>query len=99
MSGVVAAGGAASTIAAAQAAIAQAIKASGAIVKVSPSDFQVILNRQEGALVLIAPGNIFQPGRKYLTSYKGLAFFTRSVHPIELPGDCEVIQAQKIWVP
>jgi hypothetical protein len=60
------------------AAIAQAIKASGVLVRVEPTEFLKILSRQEEPLVVVAHGGIFRSSWQYLTSYKGLAFFTKS---------------------
>ena len=91
------AGGAAG--AAVAVAIAQATKASGVIVRVGPDDFLNILAQQEGPLVVQATGGLFSVNYQYLTSYKGLAFFTKSNVPIDLPGDVELVQAQKIWIP
>jgi hypothetical protein len=85
--------------AAAGAARAQAIKASGAIIRVEPEDFLSILRRQQEPLVVHATGGFFSTSYKYLSSYKGLAFFTKSPAPLDLPGGCEVVQAQKIWIP
>jgi hypothetical protein len=79
MSGGGAAG--ASGAAAAAAAIAQAIKASGAIVRVEPRDFLRIFEQQEAPLVVHATGGFFSTSYQYLTSYKGLAFFTKSETP------------------
>lgn len=95
------AGGAAgaSGAAAAAAAIAQAIKASGVIVRVEPGDFLAILEHQEGPLVVHAEGGVFFTNYQYLTSYKGLAFFTKSHNPISLPAGTELVQAKKIWIP
>jgi hypothetical protein len=84
---------------AAAAAIAQAIKASGAIVNVDPEDFLRILRRQQEPLVIHAIGGFFSTNYQYLTSYKGLAFFTKSPDPLDLPGGSEVVQAKKIWIP
>ena len=64
--------------AAAAAAIARAIKASGAIVQVDPEDFQRLLNENEEALVVHAPGWTLSPGHKYLMGYKGLTFYTKA---------------------
>ena len=89
----------ASAGAAAAAAVAQAIKASGAIVRVEPADFLKILERQQAPLVVQASGGFFSTSYQYLSSYKGLAFFTKSPFPLNLPGGCEVVQAQKIWIP
>jgi ABC-type branched-subunit amino acid transport system substrate-binding protein len=80
-------------------AAAQAIKASGTIVQVEPEDFRRILERSESPLVVVAPAGFFSSGFRYLTSYKGLAFFAKSDEQISLPPRTEVIQARKIWVP
>ena len=79
--------------------MAQAIKASGAIVRVEPADFLRILQRQQEPLVVHATGGIFSTSYLYLSSYKGLAFFNKSSTPLSLPSGCEVVQAQKIWIP
>lgn len=92
-----AAGGGAA--AAAMAAIAQAIKASGAIVRVEPSDFTKILSRTSRPLVVTAKGGLFKPNYQYLTAYKGLMFFTKSPTELMLPGDTEIIAAREIWIP
>ncbi len=85
--------------AAAAAAIANAIKASGTIVKVEPEDFRTIINRQQEPLVVIAEGGFFNNNYKYLTSYRGLAFYAQTADAVELPSRCEVIKAGKIWMP
>ena len=90
------AGGAA---AAAAAAIAQATKASGVIVRIEPGDFLHILEQQERPLVVHATGGFLNTSYQYLTSYKGLAFFTKSETPMNLPRDTELVQAKKIWIP
>lgn len=93
------AGATAGGAAAAAAAVAQAIKASGAIVRVEPEDFLSILQRQKEPLVVHATGGFFSTSYQYLSSYKGLAFFTKSPVPLNLASDCEIVQAQKIWIP
>jgi hypothetical protein len=85
--------------AAAAAAIALAIKASGVIVQVEPVDFIGVLQRQPGGLVVHATGGFFSTTYQYLTSYKGLAFFTKSPAPLDLPSGIELVVAKKIWVP
>lgn len=89
----------ASAAGAAAAVAAQAIKASGVIVRVEPGDFLGILQRQPGALVVHATGGFFSTNYQYLTSYKGLAFFTKSADPLDLPAGTELIQAKTIWIP
>ena len=94
------AGGAAGASgAAAAAAIAQATKASGVLVRVEPRDFLRILESQKEPLVVHATGGFFNTNYQYLASYKGLAFFTKSETPINLPRDTELVQAKKIWIP
>ena len=90
-----AAGGAA----AAAAAIAQAIKASGVLVRVQPEEFRKVIGRTKDPLVVIAEGGFFSTSYRYLAAYKGLAFFTKSPVPIDLPADAEVIAAKQIWIP
>lgn len=92
-----AAGGA--TAGAAAAAIAQALKASGTIVRVSPEEFANLVARGKAPLVVVAQGGVFRKSYRYLTSYKGLAFFTRSPQPLNLPGDAEIVAAETIWIP
>lgn len=81
------------------AAIANAVKAIGVICKVEPEDFVAILRKVEKPLVVVAEGSFFSPKRKYLTSYKGLAFYTKSADPIQFSADTEIVTCQKIWIP
>jgi hypothetical protein len=83
----------------AAAAIAQAVKASGAIVRVEPNDFLTLVGKSKSPLVVTAQGGLFGKNYQYLTSYKGLAFFTKSSIALNLPGDAEIVQSAKIWMP
>lgn len=91
--------GAAAGATAGAAAIANAIKASGAIVRVEPDEFLKLLNQNAQGLVVHAPGGFFSRSHKYLMGYKGLAFWTSTREPLPLPSTCQVIEAAKIWVP
>lgn len=91
--------GGAAIAAAAAATIAEATKASGVIVRVNPNDFLAILGRQTEPLVVHASGGFLSTSYQYLTSYKGLAFFTQSSDPISLPSSAELVHAEKIWIP
>lgn len=82
-----------------QAAIASAIKASGAIVQLEPEGFIAILQKSKDPLVVYAEGGVFSVNYQYLTSYKGLIFFTKSQNPLRLPGGAEIVNAKKIWIP
>ena len=92
-------GAEAAAIAAAKATIANAIKASGAVVRVEPVDFARILGKANQPLVVYAQGGFFSTSHQYLVSYKGLAFFTKSSDQIVLPHGTELIKANKIWIP
>ncbi|HJU87770.1 MAG TPA: hypothetical protein VJ672_00160 [Gemmatimonadaceae bacterium] len=81
------------------AAIANAIKASGLIVRVEAGDFQAIVKRAENPLIVVAPGRIITKHYNYLTSYKGIAFHTRSKVPLVFAGKHEMVMANKIWLP
>jgi hypothetical protein len=90
---------AAGAAAAAAAAIANAIKASGVVVRVDPVAFQTILRKVERPLVIYAQGGFFSTNYQYLVSYKGFAFFTKSAEPLLLPTGVETVMAAKIWLP
>ena len=92
-----AAGGAAG--AAAAAAIANAIKASGAIIRVDPDNFQKIMAKMDMPLVVRAEGGVISRKYRYLTSYKGLTFYTKSSSELRFGGDIEMVLARKIWIP
>ncbi len=81
------------------AAIANAIKATGVVVRLEPGEWLSVLKRNENALVVIAHGGILKKHFKYLTSYRGLAFFTKSDQALVLPGRAEVVTAKSISLP
>jgi hypothetical protein len=85
--------------ASAAAAIAQAIKASGILIRVEPESFLTIISKSESPLIVMAEGGVFTKNYQYLTSYKGLAFYTKTVEQIQFPNRTELIYAQKIWIP
>jgi len=93
------AGAAGVAAAGAAAAIAQAIKASGAIVRVEPQDFLTLLARADEPLVVCSQTRFFSSSYHYLTSYKGLCFYTKANEPLRLPDGCETIEARSIWIP
>jgi hypothetical protein len=84
---------------AATAAIARAVKASGAIVGMETEDFLVIVNRCEKPLVVVAPGGLLDRSFRYLVGYKGLVFHTKSKNELMLPDKAEVVHARTIWIP
>ncbi len=76
----------------------EALKAIGAIVFVEPQDFLDILTKTEKPLVVHSPGGLWTK-YKYLTSYKGLTFFTKSKEALLIPASVETITAKKIVTP
>ena len=85
--------------AAIHAAIANAIKATGVVVRLEPREWLSILKRTENPLVVIAEGGMFKTKYQYLTSYRGLAFFTKSPTALVLPGRVDVITAKSMSIP
>ena len=81
------------------AAIANAIKASGVVVRVEPEDFANILRRVEKPMVIYNQYGLFTTKHQYLTSYKGFAFYTKSSTQIDVPKTVEVVIAKSIWIP
>jgi hypothetical protein len=98
MSNVAATSGAGAAAAAA-AAIAQATRASGAIIKMEPAEFVKMLHKSERPLVAYAVGGFWGKSYSYLTSYKGLFFYCKNREPLALPGAVETITCEKIWIP
>jgi hypothetical protein len=85
--------------AAAGAALAQAIQASGVIVRVEPTQFSKLLNVAKDPLIVVAQGGLFRKNYQYLMAYRGLTFYTKSTDPLPLPSSAELVTAGKIWVP
>ncbi len=93
------AGAAAGSTAAVAAAIANAVKASGVLVRIEPQEFTKILKKCEAPLIVYHEGGVFGTTYKYLMSYKGLAFFTKTKEPLYIPASAEVVVADAIWMP
>lgn len=92
--------GAAGGAAAAQAAINEAIKASGAIVRIESDEFSRLIAKMDDGLVIEKTGGSFFAGSyKYSTSYKGFIFYCKSTEQIVIPTRLEKISARRIWVP
>lgn len=79
-------------------AAADAMKAIGSVVFVEPNQFISILEKSEKPVVVRSPGG-FLTKHKYLTSYKGLVFFTKSSMSLMIPAYVEIIEARKIIIP
>ena len=88
-----------STAHAVHAALANAVKASGVIVRLDPPEWLKVLKRTDSPLVVISRGGMFRRKYQYLTTYRGLAFYTSSEPPLVLPGRAELINAKSMWTP
>ena len=76
-----------------------AIKANGVVVRVEAHEFLAILKKEREPLVVSGMGGFIKKHHQYLTSYKGLAFFTTSAQELVLPRSVELIAAKKISIP
>lgn len=85
--------------AAAAAAIANAVKATGAIIRVTPEEFSRILARIEQPVIVQGKGGFLYRKFQYMTNYKGFFFFTMADHAVQLPYKAELIAASNIWIP
>lgn len=85
--------------AAAHAARINAIKASGVLVQVDSQEFSTVLGMAQKPLVVYTEKSFWSRNYKYLTSVKGLAFFTKSPERLNLPGDAEIIKCESIYIP
>jgi hypothetical protein len=72
--------------AAAAAAIAQAIKASGVLVRVEPAQFEAIVGRTRAPLVVTATGGLFTTNYQYLTAKRDSRFSRSPLRLITSPA-------------
>jgi hypothetical protein len=79
--------------------IAEAIRASGAIVRIDPEGFADILRKADSPLVITTEGGLLGKRYEYLTSYKGFCFYTKAREPLQLPTRAETLHAGRIWIP
>jgi len=93
------AAGAAGGAAAAGIIVAQALKASGAIVEVEPGDFRSLIDRVDKPLVVVSQAGMFRKYYQYLAGVRGLIFYAKSAETLHFKGGTEVVQANKIWIP
>lgn len=81
------------------AAVANAVKASGAIIRLKPEEFAKVLSRAIEPVIVIAPGGISKKKTQYLLSWKGFVFHCVSSEQMNFPSGAEIIAAKKIWIP
>ena len=76
----------------------EALKAMGPIIVLEPGDFLRILEKNPDGLVIHTPGGLMSKN-KYITSYKGLIFFTKTKDHLELPANIEMMVSKKMSIP
>lgn len=81
------------------AALLQAIQSMGVIVQVKPSIFLALVQKNDISLVLKATGGFMRRHHRYLTTYKGLTFFTKVYEPLALPSTSEIVEVGKLHIP
>lgn len=79
--------------------LANAVKATGVLIEVTSDNFLSIIKQSEKALVVHAPSGVFRTTHKYMTSYKGLAFYTKVSEELVFWSDIELIEAKRITIP
>jgi hypothetical protein len=86
---------------AAAAGAVRAVRAMGVMVIVEPGEFSKLMDQVQDPLIVVGQGGFGLFGRnyKYLMSYKGLTFFTKSTAPLALPDRAEIVNARRIWIP
>jgi hypothetical protein len=87
---------------AAAAAAMQAKVAMGMLVRVAPDEFQRLVERQDNPLVVRAAKRkvlFFEIPWRYMTPYRGLAFWTQSPTPLSFRPEIEFVEAEQIYVP
>ena len=82
-----------------ESAAIKAIKATGPMVRVEPPDFTLLVYRMTAPLVVIAKTGVFRTYYRYLTSYRGLLFYTTSPKQIRFAAPVELVTAKKIRIP
>lgn len=85
--------------AAAAAAVAQAIKASGAIVQLEAPEFERIVRKAGDPIVVHSLSGVFSKRHQYLTSYKGLIFYTKTPDELYFAATVEILESKHIWIP
>lgn len=84
---------------AAAAATANAVKASGAVIRLDPEEFAKVLSRTTEPVIVISPSGFKKKKIQYLLSWKGFIFYCISTEHMIFPKGAEIIAAKKIWIP
>ncbi len=81
------------------AAISNVIKACGSLIKIEPKAFESLVAIIEDPLVVSAEAGFFTKHFKYLVSYRGLVFHTKSNERLNFDKNVLELPAKKISIP
>lgn len=70
----------------------------GTLIRVDPQTFLSIIEYNTEPLILVATSSILRR-KQYLTTYKGVAFVTKSSQPLDLPAHAEIIPVRRLVIP
>lgn len=78
----------------------RAIASTGSIVKITPEVMLGLISRMNEPLIIECHKKRFYGGEySYLTSYKGLCFYTEAKSQLAIPTSAEIIMASEMWIP
>lgn len=79
--------------------LANANRVIGAVVRVEREAFETILHHAPEPVLVHAPAGLFGSAHQYVTSYRGLTFYTKCSERLRIPPQAEVIEAKSMSIP
>jgi hypothetical protein len=76
-----------------------ALKMSGVFVKLTPSDFQNLINKHDNLAIVFSKSSFFGTSFSYVTAHKGLTFFCKTKDQLSLPSKHEVFSVAHLSLP
>lgn len=77
----------------------QILKMNGVFARITPEDFQNLMSRNEGLMIVASKAGLFKNQYQYLTSYKGLIFYCKGSEKLSVPGKHESIYSESVTLP
>ncbi len=77
----------------------QILKMNGVFARISPEDFQNLMSRNEGLMIVTSKAGLFRNQYQYLTSYKGLIFHCKCSEMLSIPSKHESVHAESVSLP
>jgi hypothetical protein len=79
--------------------VANATKAFGPVIHMTPDDFDALVRQIEKPLVAYAEPSFFSPGHRYIMGHRGLFFYCKSPAPLMLSPAVDQIKCKRIGMP